>query len=169
MLTFYQLGENMNFPPFFIPFQYFFSPNLLFGHIFAPTPLPGGGGIKQKNIHTCRLKKCFPFMIFSPFSRVSYSFKIFNSLSYIYSPQRNKSYYLSFTPCLIVKDEPSEKSEYEKVRDRNIREREQMLVALGLQSIKGKLKHNNTSKLVYKKRVEMNRPTLFEANLTIEY
>ena len=39
------------FPPFFIPFQSFFSPNLLFGHIFASQP--GGGGVKQKNIHPC--------------------------------------------------------------------------------------------------------------------
>ena len=37
----------MHFPSFFIPFQSFFSPNLLFGHIFAPR----GGGGKQINIH----------------------------------------------------------------------------------------------------------------------
>ena len=34
-------GETKYFPPFFIPFQAFFSPNLLFGYIFAEkyTPL----------------------------------------------------------------------------------------------------------------------------------
>ena len=35
MHTFYQLGKKMCiFPPFFIPFQSFFPPNTLFGHIF---------------------------------------------------------------------------------------------------------------------------------------
>ena len=34
-------------PLFFIPFQSFFSPNLLFGHIFAP-PREGGGGSNRK-------------------------------------------------------------------------------------------------------------------------
>ena len=43
MHTFYQLGKNMHFPPFFIPFQSFFFPNLLFDHIF----------VKQKNIRPC--------------------------------------------------------------------------------------------------------------------
>ena len=38
----------MHFPPFSIPFQSFFSPNMLFGHIFAPPP---PRGVKQKNIH----------------------------------------------------------------------------------------------------------------------
>ena len=48
MHTFYQLGKKYVFPPFFIPFQSFFFPNLLFGHIFAPR-----GWVKQKNIHPC--------------------------------------------------------------------------------------------------------------------
>ena len=36
-------GKKWIFPPFFIPFQSFFFPNMLFGYIFAPP--------KQKNIH----------------------------------------------------------------------------------------------------------------------
>jgi len=38
----------MPFPPFFIPFQSFYSPNMLFGHIFAPPP-PGRGQQKKKH------------------------------------------------------------------------------------------------------------------------
>ena len=36
MHTFYQIGEKICiFSPFLIPFQSFFSPNMIFGHIFA--------------------------------------------------------------------------------------------------------------------------------------
>ena len=43
MHTFYQQGKKYAFSPLFSsPFQSFFSPNMLFGHIF---------GVKQKNIH----------------------------------------------------------------------------------------------------------------------
>ena len=36
MNTFYQLGKNMQFPPLFHLLSIIFSPNMLFGHIFAP-------------------------------------------------------------------------------------------------------------------------------------
>ena len=32
------VGKICTSPPFFIPFQSFFFPNMLFGHIFAPPP-----------------------------------------------------------------------------------------------------------------------------------
>ena len=67
MHTFHQLGEKYAyflpigekicvFPPFFIPFQYFFSPNLLFGHIFAPHPR---GNKPQTTIEKYSLKMRF--------------------------------------------------------------------------------------------------------------
>ena len=45
----FNLEKKICISPIFVPFQSFFPPNLLFGHVFAP----GGGGIKQKNIHPC--------------------------------------------------------------------------------------------------------------------
>ena len=51
-ILFTNWGKNMHFPPFFISFQSFFSPNLLFGHIFAPAP--GWGG--DKKIYTPGLR-----------------------------------------------------------------------------------------------------------------
>ena len=42
MHTFYQLGKKYVFSPHFLTlFQFFFPPNMLFGHIFAHL---GGGG-----------------------------------------------------------------------------------------------------------------------------
>ena len=55
---FLPIGEkSMHFHSFFIQFQSFFSPNLLFGHIFAPSQ---GGGVKQKNIHPCKCREAKP-------------------------------------------------------------------------------------------------------------
>ena len=79
MHTFHQLGEKYAyflpigekicvFPPFFIPFQYFFSPNLLFGHIFAPHPR---GNKPQTTIEKYSLK-----MRFQHFLTLKYSLKM---------------------------------------------------------------------------------------------
>ena len=58
MHTFTIGGKNMHFHPFFlIPFQSFFSPNLLFGH-----PPPGWGG-GQTEKYTPLLKITPDFLI----------------------------------------------------------------------------------------------------------
>ena len=44
MILFINWGQNMHFHTFSI----IFSPNMLFGHIFAPPPPPGGGKKKKK-------------------------------------------------------------------------------------------------------------------------
>ena len=46
----FNLGKKLHFPSFFILFQSFFSPNMLFGHIFG----------QQKNIHPGCMHKIFP-------------------------------------------------------------------------------------------------------------
>ena len=43
MHTLTNWGKNMHFPPFFLPLSIIFPPYVSFGHIFAPSPLGGGG------------------------------------------------------------------------------------------------------------------------------
>ena len=62
--TFYPLGVNMHFPPFFHPFSIIVFPNLLFCNIFAPLPPRPGGGVKQKNIHPCVQWNCKKVLLY---------------------------------------------------------------------------------------------------------